>query len=69
MIRAVVNKIAVSPADIPINFPMEIMRPAAGMTAMTTISAFPSFCQKSNEMSCFMLSFPSLKRYVSLSIL
>jgi len=61
-IRAIVCINAISPPYMPISFPTEIMIPAAGITAMTTINAFPSFCQKSNEIAFFKIihSFLSL---------
>jgi len=38
------------------SFPRLIIRPAAGITAITAISTFPSFCKKSKLMDSFFFS-------------
>ena len=57
---AIVAITVISPPDIPTNFPKEIIIPAAGITAITTIKAFPNFCQKSNDINPgFFITIPS----------
>ena len=46
---------AISPPLICTSLPRLIIRPAAGMTAMTVIRTLPSFCKKSKLMSPFFL--------------
>ena len=45
---------AMSPPPICTSLPRLIIRPAAGMTAMTVIRTLPSFCKKSKLMSPFL---------------
>ena len=46
---------------IPNNFPMVIIKPAAGITAITTNNALPNFCQKSKDNNFpFFLDLPIL---------
>ena len=40
--------------------PILIIKPAAGITAMTTINAFPNFCQNSKLNTFFKLFPPKL---------
>ena len=51
--RAIVAIRAKSPPDIAINLAIEIIIPAAGITAMITINAFTTFYQQSNDNKLF----------------
>ena len=55
MVVPMVMTAAISPPPICTSLPRLIIRPAAGMTAMTVISTLPSFCRKSKLMSPFFL--------------
>ena len=48
-----------SPPTITIRFPILIISPAAGITAMTVINTFPSFCKKSKLIGNFFFAFCS----------
>ena len=54
MVVPMVMTAAMSPPPICTSLPRLIIRPAAGMTAMTVISTLPSFCKKSKLMSPFL---------------
>ena len=54
MVVPTVMTAAMSPPPICTSLPRLIIRPAAGMTAMTVISTLPSFCKKSKLMSPFL---------------
>ncbi|MPM31106.1 hypothetical protein SDC9_77659 [bioreactor metagenome] len=56
MTPAVVSNNWKSPENIAIILPILIIKPAAGMTAITTIKALPNFCQKSNVNIFFILN-------------
>ncbi len=65
MILAIVAITAISPPDIATNLPKEIIIPAAGITAITTIKAFPNFCQKSNDINPdFFTTIPPNNSYI-----
>ena len=51
-----VKIILISAPAIWTSFPTLIIRPAAGITAITAISTFPSFCKKSKLMDSFFFS-------------
>ena len=53
MVVPMVITAAMSPPPICTSLPRLIIRPAAGMTAMTVISTLPSFCKKSKLISPF----------------
>ena len=53
MVVPMVMTAAISPPPICTSLPRLIIRPAAGMTAMTVISTLPSFCRKSKLMNPF----------------
>ena len=63
MTPPVVIKNAQSALIIGIVFPILIIKPAAGITATTTISAFPNFCQNSKLNNFFIFLLPSLNRF------
>ncbi len=63
----VVTRTPQSALIIGIVFPILIINPAAGMTATTTISAFPNFCQNS-KLNNFFIFFPSFLKRLTQSV-